>query len=371
MSNLVKLNFNLHTIKANEISKPISMRSDIVRLQPQLAYDPKIGEDAELFWSYRKANSLNMDFTNNYFVEPKMDGVRGQFVCEYANNDIRIYCLSRANRKLTSVEHLISKLNNPKLVDFLASHEYQNYNRLVIDCELFCYAKDNPDYIESNKDAANQGSRYAEFRYINGLTNRKQPDSETANLRAYIFQIYYIDANGNATATEDPRNWEHFISDKLGLDISYFQLPPRYMISSASQLAELITKLKSQHLEGMVVKSTDYRHMNGRTKHWLKLKFSLTGTFRLVDVELGEGKCAGVAGAIKIRDAIGQTTLVGTGMTDSDRAELASLDLTIPTYVDIRYMSKTGSSLREARYLGLRYDLNGLTNVELDIFAQR
>ena len=369
----IKLNFNLSFTKLTDLSKLEAQRTnDLLILKPQLAFDPKIGDsDYPLFFDYaRTKNPLAWEKSRLFYAEPKMDGVRGQFVIQYCkdSDSLKVYCLSRANRRLTSVDHIVNDLSaNPYLLDYLrhyatnpATGQPSGTANLVLDSEL--YVKD------------------AEFRYINGLTNRKISDSETSKLMAYIFQIYFADSQGNAIETVDPFNFEHWVYNKAhGLGLAenlYYSLAPRFHIASVEQLTTLANKLKAGHYEGLVLKSADYRHFDGRTKHWLKLKFRRTGTFKLLGVEYGEGKCAGTCGAIKIGDAIGQTTMVGTGMTDQDRDELASLSslcLTQPIYVQVSYMTKTGSSLREPVYEGIRYDLNGRPQdqASLDIFTLR
>lgn len=357
------LPFRFNFIKREDIAKSESIAYELA-LKPQLAYDPKIGEDYSLFFDYAKThNSLAWESDHVFYAEPKMDGVRGQFVIEYnrETNSLNAYCLSRANRKLLSVNHLLSDLeSNKALAEYLNKEEF---NRLVIDTELTVFDKEE--------------NTYAEFRYINGLANRRLADFETIKLSAYIFQIYFVDSTGQCISTIDPFKFEHLIYAPHGLGLpenGHWHSAPRYQIASAERLASLGQRLKAHHWEGLVLKSSDYHHFNGRSKQWLKLKFRRSGTFKLLGVAFGEGKCAGTCGAIKVMDAVGQTTMVGTGMTDQDRDELASLAttcLTTPIYVQVSYMTKTGDSLREPVYEGIRYDLKGSTSVSLDIFSQR
>lgn len=356
--NSLTLNFNFaKPLRPNEV-KPVGYG---IVLKPQLAYDPKIGEDYSLFLDYAKTqNPIAWASEHRFVAEPKMDGVRGQFVVELQpDGSLLAYCLTRANRRLTSVDHLLADLESNEALAKLLSNQ-SGFDKLVIDSELTVYNADN-----SNE----------EFRYINGLANRKNGDAETARLSAYIFSIYFIDDHGNCTSTVDPFRFEHFIYSPTGLGLpenGHWASAPRYYIGSAEQLASLCSKLKAKSWEGIVLKSMDYRHFNGRTKHWLKLKFRRTGTFKLLGVELGEGKCANTCGAIKIGDAIGQTTMVGTGMTDSDRDELMSLDyINHSYYIQVSYMTKTGSSLREPVYQAIRYELTDSPNPSLDIFQRR
>lgn len=379
----INLNFNglnlvnLATIKAdpqkaNSLIKSTSDSSSLKDLaprflKPQLAYDPKIGTDYKLFYSYA---ATQFDLAcyqfhcpkGSLYAEEKIDGVRCQFLVSLVNDKLEAYAISRANKLIYSVGHLVKQLLNDKVFNYLASlhSEYPTaVPSLIIDTELFVKDSSYP-------------SGYLPFRIVNGLANRRQPDAETSRLSAYIFQIYLIDYQGLTAETVEPKNLEHFVWDRLGLQPeSNWAIANHWLIGSADQLASLAESMRQRHAEGLVIKSPDYRHINGRTKNWLKLKFRKTGTYRLVDVIAGEGKCLGYAGAILIQDRNGLTSLVGTGFTDEDRRELSSLDLSKPTFVDIEYMTKTGTSLREASFLGIRYDLIGLTGYQPDEFSTR
>jgi len=336
------------------------------RLRPQLAYDPKIGtSDLSLVYDYAKT-AMSSDW---FYAEPKLDGVRGQFVITYdkVSNSIAACCISRAGRVIDSVPHLLAQLINDKALAFMQKHCADGAGtRLVIDSELLC----RPRGWDYDRDYAKNPWATAEFRYINGLTNRRTPDSETARLFAYCFQYYLADLNGDDVYTFSHLECSHIVQ-QLGLEPEWWWDAPSLTIKSTSDLKEQVDYFASRHVEGLVLKSPDYRHHPCRTKHWLKLKFRKRGTYRLVDVIYGEGKCLGTCGAIQVKDALGQTTLVGTGMTDAERDELAQLDLSNNRYyVDISYMTKTGTSLREPVYEGLRYDLTN-TDTIVDLFEQR
>lgn len=341
------------------------------RLRPQLAYDPHLDpSNASLVFDYANSTfGFPYQEAKVFFAEPKLDGVRGQFVITYdkISNSLAACCISRAGRVIDAVPHLLAQLINDKALAFMKKHCANSVaTRLVIDSELLC----RPVGWQHDRDYDNNPWATAEFRYINGLTNRRTPDSETARLFPYCFQFYLADLNGNDVWTFDRLETSHILY-QLGLDPTIWWQAPSTTITSPADLQKEIDYFASKHVEGLVLKSPDHRHQPCRTKHWLKLKFRKRGTYKLIAVELGEGKCFGIAGAIQVADRLSQTTWVGTGMTDAERSELAQLDVTHNRYyVDISYMTKTGTSLREPVYEGLRYDLTN-TDTEVDLFEQR
>ena len=351
----------LNVIKLADVaSKKITISEatyQCLSLKPQLAFDPKLVSASELYnyareqWKYYDADGPLG------YAEEKVDGVRCQFVLGLANGKPTAVAYSRANRELASVGHLIEDLvlsrdnfiesNNDlatePLAKWLANRAEHGYPKLVIDCELF---------------AVDNACSYLPFRLINGFANRRQPDADTSRLQAYVFQIYWANERGNCICTVDPSLWELMLYSQLRLDKTHWVAASRYEINSEEDLVKLSNDLASRHAEGIVFKCPDSRHFDGRSKRWLKLKFRKRGTFRLTEVIAGEGKCLGNAGAIRVTDSSGNSSLVGTGFTDSDRAELSSLDLSArPVFVDVSYMTKTGDSLREASFEGIRYDL--------------
>lgn len=365
---------NLKVIRPNQVAAtgtaPLELSSLDLPLRPQLAFDPKV-YDLKSFYDYALATAWRYDVWSSKppVVEEKIDGVRCQFVLTLANGKPTAYALARSGRRLSSVGHLIEDLvtsrdnfrDESPLAQWLANNDSRGYSCLVIDCELFAFSED----VTSN------GSPYLPFRIINGFANRQQPDSDTRRLRAYVFQAYWTNRVGRVICTVDPELWRLLLHSQLRLPATRWLLAQRYTINRLSDLENLVSHFQAKHSEGIIFKSSDFRHFDGRTKLWLKLKFRRTGTFELVDVIAGEGKCLGNAGAIKVKDALGNTSLVGTGFTDSDRAELSSLDLSSRRYfVEVSYMTKTGDSLREASFESIRYDLPS-NYILTDSFSER
>ena len=344
----ISLPFKFSYTKLSNLAKPSATTglAPLACLKPQLAYDPKVSNLKELYdlayslWVCRANNSYS-DFIypvkSSYtkvaqpwaIAEEKIDGVRCQFLITpdlNNSNKFTISAISRAGKPITSVNHLINELanlaiNQPELIT------YQNYS-LVIDCELCISGKPFP--------------------YINGLVNRNLSSKETEELSAVIIQAYYIDNLGNVVLTKLHGNLIN-----LALVLQNFYIPKHSMITDYVSLEKFYDSLPPT-FEGLILKSLDYHHYNGRTKLWLKYKRRITGVFKLIDYSLGEGKYTNNLGAITVMDADGLTSLVGTGFTDQERSNLiAKFAESKELFVQISYMTKVGDSLREASYQGI------------------
>ena len=346
----ISLPFKFSYTKLSDLAKPSATTglTPLNCLKPQLAYDPKVTNLKELYdlaynlWAGRANNSYS-DFiypASSYYpkdslpwaiAEEKYDGVRCQFLVTYHKNDNNIIdasvsAFSRANKPITSVKHLLNNLTElanqkPELI------YYADYS-VVVDCELIANGKSFP--------------------YINGLVNRKLSSEETEQLSAIVIQVYYINERNQVVTT-----MSHNDVVRLTQVLNQFIMPKYGLITTYDSLYNFYKNL-SPTSEGLILKSLDYHHYDGRTKLWLKYKRRITGVFKLIDYALGEGKYTNNLGAITVMDADGLTSLVGTGFTDQERSSLiAKFAESKELFVKISYMTKVGDSLREASYQGI------------------
>lgn len=321
------------SLKATPLTSPIA--SGGLALSPQLAYNPDIA-NLDDFYSYARKMMGHGDLV----AEQKYDGVRGQCIIKLNKSPLELCSCefrSRINRYLPSCQWLADSIKaNPELARYLVS-TYGYYDYLILDGELI---------------VPNQ-----EFRTINGIVNRQSDCPEIHTLKFVPFQIYFADQHGSAMHTLS-YNHRDLLIELLSKYTPQLLMPRLKIIKTILDLEALYDDLVVEHAEGFILKSSDHRHFDGRTRQWLKYKFRRMGTFLLTRVIAGEGKCLGYAGAIEVADQNNYRTLVGTGFTDSIRRELSSLDLSKHRYlVDINYMTKTGDSLREASFKAIRYDL--------------
>lgn len=353
----LSLNFSFKAVPLALASRVESGNLIVDSPLPQLAYNPKC-PDLPSLWQYAQDYWLGYQQGSplRALAEQKYDGVRCLIVCQLNDQgSVIARAFSRVGNELKSVGHIANALQLSNTV-----REYLSMPnggpRLVFDCELIAEGK--------------------EFAVISGLAHRQASDEETISLEAKCFAVFTASKSCSPIFTlrlDERLALVNRLNEELGEGI--ISNPNYRVVNSLAELESFGEELKSRSFEGLILKSlSDQRYLptkgSSRSRHWLKFKFKRSGTFRLVDVIAGEGKCEGMVGAILIRDCDGNETLVGTGFTQAEREELFLIDYkSKPVYVEVEYMTRVGNSLREASYKGIRFDLG--TSPDIDRFETR
>lgn len=356
-NNLLSLNFNFKAVPLALASRVESGNLIVDSPMPQLAYNPKC-PDLPSLWQYAQKYWIGYQGSSPFsaLAEQKYDGVRCLIVCQLNDKgSVVARAFSRVGNELKSVAHITNALQTAEVV-----RDYLNLPnggpRLVFDCELIAEGR--------------------EFAVISGLAHRQASDEETISLEAKCFAVFTASKSCSPIFTmrlDDRIYLVNRLNEELGEGI--ISNPNYRVVTSLAELESFGEELRASRFEGLILKSLrDQRYVptkgSSRSRHWLKFKFKRSGTFRLVDVIEGEGKCEGMAGAIRIRDWDGNETLVGTGFTQAERLDLFLIDYkSKPVFVEIEYMTRVGDSLREASYKGLRLDLG--TSPIIDRFETR
>ncbi|MFN7182564.1 MAG: DNA ligase [Thermomonas haemolytica] len=105
--------------------------------------------------------------------------------------------------------------------------------------------------------------------------------------------------------------------------------------------------------EGLVLHRLDARYRGGRSDELLKYKPAADAEARVVGYRPGQGKYAGMVGALLVEDAHGRRFALGSGLSDADRRQPPPPG----TMVTYRYDGLTAKGTpRFARYLRVRSD---------------
>lgn len=279
-------------------------------------------------------------------AEQKLDGVRCQILLllNRAKRSIRAWAYTRNGNRIRSIDHIVNEMES--LFDYesaINSVFYKDYDCLSLDGELQMHTPNAP------------------FRVVNGLVNRSATDDETRQLHFHIYNMYYLHRSLRPMCQVDKLRQESLLRTLGYKNPCHFgTISESHYVLNVQGLRKLISDFKSKGYEGMIVKTKDETTSNTRTTEWQKIKFKRRGTFRLVDIIDGDGKCFGTTGAIVVADSHGTRSRVGTGFTDAERDELYALVGECHRrliLVEIEYLALTKGSLREAVYCGLRKDI--------------
>lgn len=214
----------------------------------------------------------------SYFVEPKMDGLRGVAVCK----DGGVSILSRNGIEFTSCDHL-----KPQILQLLNGQDG------VLDGELV-----NGNFNQSSgsirrKSEGNEGITFNIFDYLT-------MDEWKSCSRAYVHRR---------------RDLEGLFD---GFEYPGLVLVPSIRVEREDQIFEHYHRMLSLGLEGVIIKRADGLYKKKRSREWMKLKDVNTLDLRVKKLVQGEGKYYGMMGAA-IVEYKGKNVNVGTGWSDHER----------------------------------------------------
>jgi len=132
---------------------------------------------------------------------------------------------------------------------------------------------------------------------------------------------------------------------------------PGRMVNSEEEMLEVFLQMRVRGLEGLILKPLHLPYSFKRDRSWIKVKEMFTGEFKVTGFIEGEGKYAGVLGAIEI-DVDGVEVDVGSGFKDAERADIwKHKKKYLGCYAEIKYQEKTDDgSLRFPTFLRWRPD---------------
>lgn len=182
----------------------------------------------------------------NCFVQPKLDGLRGQLHYDKNTGTSEIY--SRNMESLTN--------NFPEL---LSSLEVLNVDSIILDSEIIGFDEEANTYL-TYQETMQRRRKYDVDEYAKNIP-----------VRAMCFDVLYL--NGKDLTTEPIEMRVKILHELLGTSVMSLHMLETMQMNSLEQLDEYFQTKVGDGLEGIITKATESTYEPGsRNFKWIKLK---------------------------------------------------------------------------------------------------
>ena len=257
-----------------------------------------------------------------YFVQPKLDGVRMNISFNFKKNNIE--ALSRRNNEFYTVNHIINSLH-----DWLNEHP-----TIHLDGELYNH------------------ELHDDFNKIVSLVRKKNISNEDEKeiIRYVKYYIYdcWDDSDTNLVFSER----QEILAELKSLNLPYIEIVPTNKINpNMEELNSFFENYINNGYEGAIVREDEpYEHK--RSKHLLKYKSFEDSEFKVIDICEGKGSRANVAGYVILDLGDGKTCKSNIkGGIDFCRELLENKEKYIGKMATINYFEKTNDGSLRFPYL--------------------
>ena len=253
-----------------------------------------------------------------YYIEPKLDGLRSVSIIEKR----RVTILSRNGHEFTSSDHL-----KPQLLDLMGGQDG------VIDGELKNGVFNQSSSAVRKKGVQNDGTVLHAFDFMT-LDEWKNPTRGYVYRRRDLTNLFRI-----------PQKYPGLL------------LVPSYPISNEDEAYKYYHKFLDDGDEGAIVKRGDGTYHQRRHRDWMKMKAVNDVDLRVEKIIQGEGKYHGMMGAA-IVSYKGKRNSIGTGWSDEERAAFwKNPKLIVNKIIEIHFHEVTpDGNLRHSRFHRIRED---------------
>lgn len=181
------------------------------------------------------------------------------------------------------------------------------------------------------------------FEAVSALVHRSAaPEADWAELRYMVFEL----PGGAGGFGERAARLQ-----RLAAGAGPWQAVPQQTVADAAALQRRLAEVVAGGGEGLVLHQVDAPWQTGRGAALLKLKPEQDDEAVVVAHLPGRGRLAGQLGALRVRDALGRSFLIGSGFTDAQRRSPPPLGST----VSYRWRGRTDHGLpRHATFWRLR-----------------
>jgi bifunctional non-homologous end joining protein LigD len=255
---------------------------------------------------------------DDWFFEPKWDGVRAAAVC---TDETRL--ISRNRKDITVAYPELATINDHvKAAD------------AILDGEIVAFEDDAPSFEKLQSRMHVRGA--AEIQRL----------MKTIPVVYIVFDVLYLDGRD---VTGLPYTERRALLESNVDTTSWLQLSPAVPGTGTA----MFEAARAQNLEGVVAKRADSVYEHGRSKAWLKIKTTYEADIVIAGWSEGGGGHNGVLGSIVTSvyedGALRYTGSVGTGFSDRSRA-LAQQRLEGLAIDDCPFPASTLKGKRELRF---------------------
>jgi len=260
------------------------------------------------------------------YVQLKMDGMRFNAVVRHNENG-------------SSVEY---RSRNGKEIQLLGNLD-----------EEFISLSNGVDCVFDGELILKKDGKILDRQTGNGILNKANKGTikpeEAAMVHATVWDVipylYFVDAHC-PTHYETRLNSLQTLWTKFSNHYTKIDLVDNYVVDDIEQVNTIFQKLLSSGQEGIILKDKRGVWEDKRVKHQIKFKGELECDLKIVAVEEGTGKAAGMLGAIVCESSDGVVKVkVGSGFSDEHRKTFWKenlLDKIVAIKYNSRIKNKTG-----------------------------
>jgi DNA ligase-1 len=186
---------------------------------------------------------------------------------------------------------------------------------------------------------------YGQFTRASGIVRTQDPGD--ADWHAMSYRVFDLPDHGGGFDARVPAIREVVAA----IDEPWVVAIKQFHVAGEAELHAALQRVLERGGEGLVLHRGDAPYRAGRGVGLLKLKPYEDAEARVIGINPGHGRLQGMMGSIRVRTPDGREFSIGSGFTDTQRADPPA----VGAWITYRYNGLTSNGLpRFARFLHLR-----------------